>query len=71
VDHELLEETMKDDSTRRQRPLFHDGPDWQRLDQQLQHQLVGRLTDICHGIVSMPVNLAINEQEQPNDDQHD
>lgn len=62
---------MKGDSTRRQRPLFHDGPDWQRLDQQLQHQLVWRLADICHCIVSMPVNLAINEQEQPGDDQQD
>jgi len=52
---------MKGDSTRRQRPLFHDGPDWQRLDQQLQHQLVGRLADICHGIVSMPDNQDWNQ----------
>jgi hypothetical protein len=59
---------MKADSTQRQRPLFHEGPDWQRLDEQLQHQLVGRLAAICHAIVSMPVNLAINEQEQPDDD---
>jgi hypothetical protein len=62
---------MKGDSIPRQRPLFHDGPDWQQLDQQLQHQLVGRLADICHGIVRMPVNLAINDQEQPDDDRQD
>jgi hypothetical protein len=62
---------MKGDSTRRQRPLFQDGPEWQRFDQQLQHQLVGRLADIGHGIVSMSVNLSIDEQERQNDDRED
>ena len=62
---------MKNDSTRRQRPLFHDGPDWQQLDQQLRQQLVGRLADICHCIVSEPVGPLSSKQEQPDDDRKD
>ena len=42
---------MKNHVTRRQRPLFHDGPDWQQLDKELRRQLVARLANICHRIV--------------------
>lgn len=52
----------------RQRPLFHDGPDWQQLDEQLRRQLVQRLADICQAIVSERPFLSSHcEQEQPHD----
>jgi hypothetical protein len=62
---------MKGESSRRQRPLFHDGPDWQQLDEQLQQQLVGRLADICHAIVATPAPSSTNQQEQPDDNRKD
>jgi hypothetical protein len=57
--------------TRRQRPLFHEGPDWQQLDEQLRQQLVQGLADICYGIVCEPVNASPYEQEQPHDARKD
>ena len=62
---------MKGETSSRQRPLFHDGPRWQQLEEQLQQQLIGRLADICHGIVATPVHPAINQQEQSDDDRKD
>jgi len=62
---------MKSESSPRQRPLFHDGPRWQQLDEQLQQQLVGRLAELCHGIVATPVHAVINQQEQPDDNRKD
>jgi hypothetical protein len=38
----------------RQRPLLHDGPDWQQLDEKLRQQLVQRLADMCQRIVREP-----------------
>lgn len=58
---------MRSEPTPRQRPLFHDGPRWQQLDEQLQQQLVKRLAGICHGIVATPVHSGINQQEQLDD----
>ncbi len=62
---------MKDKSPRRQRPLFHDGPRWQQLDEPLRQQLVGRLADICHGIVTTFVPASTNQQEPPDDNRKD
>ena len=62
---------MQRESSRRQRPLFHDGPLWQQLDEQLQQQLVGRLADVCHGIVAAPVDPSTNQQEQADDNRKD
>jgi hypothetical protein len=62
---------MTDRSSPRQRPLFHDGPRWQQLDEQLQQQLVGRLADVCHGLVATPTQRAINQQEQSDDNRKD
>ena len=59
---------MKREGAQRQRPLFYDGPRWQQLDEQLQQQLIGRLTDICCGIVATPVHPAINQKEHSDDD---
>ena len=42
-----------------------------QLDEQLQHQLVGRLADICHGIVTTPGHPSTNQQEQPDDNRKD
>lgn len=63
---------MKHKTSRRQRPLFHEGPVWQQLDESLQRQLVGRLADLCHFIVVPPVPLptdefSINQQEESDD----
>jgi hypothetical protein len=58
--------------TRRQRPLFHDGPDWQQLDVQLRRQLIERLANICHCIVGeLPSHQSPCEQEQPDDARKD
>ena len=43
---------MKGKTFQRQRPLFHEGPVWQQLDETLQRQLIARLADICHVIVA-------------------
>lgn len=59
---------MKGESSRRQRPLFLDGPEWPQLDEQLQQQVAGRLADICHAIVATPDHPSTNQQEQPDDD---
>ena len=63
---------MKRETSRRQRPLFHEGPVWQQLDESLQRQLIGRLADLCHLIVAPPVPLPADEpltnpQEQSDD----
>lgn len=52
-----------------QRPLFHDGPIWQQLDEPLQQQLRERLADICYFIVA-PAQPSTNQQEE-SDDQRD
>ena len=59
---------MKRETSRRQRPLFHEGPVWQQLDESLQQQLVGRLADLCHRIVAPPVVLPVDE---PLTNQHE
>ncbi len=57
---------MKNSTTRRQRPLFHDGPDWQQLDETLRLQLVQRLADLFQNIVSEPSSHPpLCDQEQP------
>jgi len=63
---------MKNPVTRRQRPLFQDGPDWQQLDEPLRRQLIERLSDICHRIVGeLPSHQSPCEQEQPDDARKD
>jgi hypothetical protein len=63
---------MKNHVTRRQRPLFHDGPDWQQLDKELRRQLVARLANICHCIVGgLPSHQSPIEQEQSDDARKD
>ena len=57
---------MNHESTGRQRPLFHTGPRWQQLDEQLQEQLVVRLAEICHVIVATLV-----DQEESDDNRND
>lgn len=60
---------MKRQTSRRQRPLFHDGPVWQQLDEPLQQQLMERLADICYFIVAS-AQPSTNQQEE-SDDQRD
>lgn len=60
---------MKRQTSRRQRPLFHDGPVWQQLDEPLQQQLMERLADICYFIVASS-QPSTNQQEE-SDDQRD
>ena len=63
---------MKKTVIRRQRPLFHDGPDWPQLDETLRQQLVQRLADICYFLVcdesSQPLTC---DQELPHDARKD
>lgn len=60
---------MKRQTSRRQRPLFHEGPVWQQLDEPLQQQLMERLADICYFIVAA-AQPSTNQQEE-SDDQRD
>ncbi len=63
---------MKTPLTRRQRRLFHEGPDWQQLDEQLRRQLIERLADICHCIVGeLPSHQSPCEQEKTHDARKD
>ena len=66
---------MKHKTSRRQRPLFHEGPFWQQLDESLQQQLIGRLADLCQLIVVPPVPLPTGEpltnQQEESDDHSD
>jgi len=64
---------MKRETSRRQRPLFHEGPVWQQLDESLQRQLIGRLVDICLLIVAPPFPLPADEpltNQQEESDEH-
>ena len=64
---------MKRETSRRQRPLFHEGPVWQQLDESLQRQLIGRLAGICHLIFAPPVPLPADEpltNQQEESDEH-
>ena len=64
---------MKREISRRQRPLFHEGPVWQQLDESLQRQLIGRLADLCQLIVAPPVPLTVDEpltNQQEESDEH-
>lgn len=64
---------MKRETSRRQRPLFHEGPVWQQLDESLQRQLVGRLAELCHRIVAPPVVRPAEEpltNQQEESDEH-
>lgn len=56
---------MKRESSQRQRPLFHEGPVWQQLDQRLRQQLVWRLADVCYLVVSS--NQPSSDQEELHD----
>ena len=63
---------MKRETPQRQRPLFHDGPVWQQLDERIQQQLMERLSDICHVIVAAIVQPSADQplthpQEEPDD----
>ena len=60
---------MKRKTSRRQRPLFHDGPVWQQLDERLQQQLMERLADISYLIVTS-AQPSINQQEECNDQRY-
>lgn len=63
---------MKNSITRRQRPLFNDGPDWQQLDAKLRQQLVQQLANICHDIVTEPSSTAPpRDQAYPHDTRKD
>ena len=62
---------MKRETSARQRPLFHEGPVWQQLDEPLQQQLIQRLAGICHGLVASVLSSTdqpfTNQQEEPHD----
>jgi hypothetical protein len=60
---------MKRQTSRGQRPLFHEGPVWQQLDEPLQQQLIEQLADICYFIVAS-AQASTNQQEE-SDDQRD
>ena len=66
---------MKQKTSRRQRPLFHEGPVWQQLDESLQGQLIGRLADLCHLIVApsvpFPTDEPLTNQQEKSDDYGD
>ena len=66
---------MKRETSRRQRPLFHEGPVWQQLDESLQRQLIGRLADLGHLLVAPPVPLPTDEpltnQQEQSDERRD
>jgi hypothetical protein len=66
---------MKRKTSRRQRPLFHEGPVWQQLDESLQRQVIGQLAELCQFIVAPPVPLPADErlanQQEEFDDHGD
>lgn len=62
---------MRRETSQRQRPLFHEGPVWQQLDQPLQQQLVGKLSDMCYLIVANAAAPATDQQEEPDDHRND
>ena len=62
---------MDNRSSSRQRPLFREEPHWHQLDEQIQQQVVKRLAAVCHGILTEPVEPAINQQEQTDVERED
>ena len=62
---------MESRSSSRQRPLFHDGPSWHQLDEEIRQQVVERLAAVCHGILTGPAYPAINQQEQSDAERDD
>ena len=65
---------MKRQTSRRQRPLFYDGPVWQQLAEPLQQQLTERLADIGYLIVASArpsTNQHSTNQLEESDDQRD
>jgi hypothetical protein len=60
---------MKRETSQRQRPLFHEGPAWQQLDEPLQQQLVQQLAAICHCIASSQraTDPPSTNREEPDD----
>jgi len=62
---------MENHTSSRQRPLFHEGPSWHQLDEQVQRQVVERLAAVCYGILTGPAYLAINPQEQNDAERED
>ncbi len=62
---------MDNRSSSRQRPLFHEGPCWDQLHEQIQQQVVERLAAVCHGILTGPVEPAITQQEQTDVERDD
>lgn len=65
---------MKRQTSQRQRPLFHDGPVWQQLDETLQQQLLERLADIGYLIVASvqpSTKQTPTNQQEESDDQRD
>ena len=53
----------------RQRPLFHDGPDWWQLNSDVREQLVDHLAGMCLEIVNTTY-LEEKDQEQSDDCQN-
>lgn len=62
---------MDNRSSSRQRPLFHEGPSWHQLDEQIQQQLVERLAAVCHGILAGPAYPTNDQQEQTDVERED
>lgn len=65
---------MKRQTSRRQRPLFHEGPVWQQLDEPLRQQLMERLANISYFIVASAqpsTNQPSTNQQEESDDQRD
>ncbi len=51
----------------RQRPLFHDGPDWWQLNSHVREQLVDHLADMCLEIADVHASPQRKDQEQSDD----
>ena len=51
----------------RQRPLFHEGPDWRQLNNRVREQLVDHLADMCVEIANAHAFPQSKDQEQSDD----
>jgi hypothetical protein len=55
---------MNDPSTR-QRPLFHDGPDWLQLQGEIRNRIVDQLAEMCLEI------LTAGTSDRPDSEERD
>ena len=58
---------MSHQTIARQRPLFHDGPDWWQLNSDVREQLVAHLAEMCFEIVNGHPNEFEKDQERSDD----